>query len=234
MDKVKLFCIPYAGGSATVYNQWKSLLNKSIELCPLELKGRGKRFGAGFYNDFDDAVNDLFELVKNDLDHSEFAIWGHSMGSLLAYELGQKILAEKQKDPVHIFFSGRKPPYPLKLVRFVHKLSDEEFKKEVLKYGGNTKEIFEDKNLASLFLPILRADFRVLETYKFKENRRKFECDISVLYSSEDETTKPDEINEWASVTQKNCKIYDFNGGHFFINDCKNSVVEIINSVLAK
>ena len=82
-----LFCLPYAGGSEVAYYKWKKYLHPSIELIPIELKGRGKRFNEIFYESLEEAVDDIFENIKDKIINNDYAIYGHSMGSLLSYEL---------------------------------------------------------------------------------------------------------------------------------------------------
>src|ERR1700738_4611092 len=105
-----LFCLPYAGGSEVIYYKWKKYLHPSIQLIPIQLKGRGKRFSEIFYENIEEAVDDIFENVKDKIVDDDYAIYGHSMGSLLAYELYYKISKLNLKKPKHIFFSGYKAP----------------------------------------------------------------------------------------------------------------------------
>jgi 4'-phosphopantetheinyl transferase len=100
-----LFCLPYAGGSESIYYKWKRYLKHFIELEPIELKGRGKkRFNETFYESLEEAVDDIFENIKDKIAEDDFAIYGHIMGSLLAYELYYKIGKLNVRKPKHIFF----------------------------------------------------------------------------------------------------------------------------------
>jgi len=112
MKKIKLFCFPHAGGAASSFNYWKKYLDLAhIELCPLELPGRGRRFSEKLLHSMQEAVEDIHGLIKNDLDSSPYAFFGHSLGCLLAFELGHKALQSDQRNPLHIFFSGHTPPH---------------------------------------------------------------------------------------------------------------------------
>ncbi|WP_268906141.1 thioesterase II family protein [Clostridium hydrogenum] len=99
-----LFCLPYAGGSEAIYYKWKDYLSPSIQLIPIELKGRGKRYNETFYETLDEAINDIFKWIKERIMNDDYAIYGHSMGSILAYELYYKVISEKLRKPKHIFF----------------------------------------------------------------------------------------------------------------------------------
>ena len=104
MSKIKLFCFPYAGGSAAVYNRWKEYLNPEIELRPVELSGRGERMDEPLYTNMEDLIEDVFQLLEGEFEESEYALLGHSMGAMIIYELSRKIIDNNLKLPLHIFF----------------------------------------------------------------------------------------------------------------------------------
>lgn len=230
---MRLFCLPYAGGSEIIYYKWKRYLSSLIQLEPIELKGRGSRSNEDFYKNLEDAVEDIFKNIKDKILDDNYAIYGHSMGSLLAYELYYKIYNENVKIPKHIFFSGYKPPNIPKKEKKIYLLPDEEFIKEVISLGGTSKEIADNKELLQLFIPILRNDFKILDKYVYKEKKEKIHCDISVLNGKQDNITLG-ELLAWKSYGDKNFKIYNFEGNHFFINNNVESITKVINSTLIK
>lgn len=233
MSKVKLFCFPHAGGSAMVYQGWKKYLNQSIELHPVEMAGRGRRFGEKPYKTIEQAVEGLYTYVDKYLnDTKEYAMFGHSMGSIIAYEVAHKIKKLKGREPVHMFFSGRFPPHIVKDDELVHKLDDEAFIEKVLEMGGTQKEVFENKELLSIFMPVLRADYEAIETYSHVPKDECLDCNISILGGKLDKEVTIEDLNQWSKYTRKQCKVYEFDGGHFFINQETQDVVNIINDTL--
>lgn len=232
MKKIKLFCFPYAGGSAGVYTSWKSKLDNSIELRPVELSGRGRRYKLPLYENMEKMINDVYNEIRGELDTMPYVFFGHSMGSLIAYELYYKIKETKHNPPVHIFFSGHKAPHMKKTEKDLHNLSDEEFKKEILSIGGTPEELFDYPELVDLFIPILRADYKVVDTYKYKEKDEKIDCNISI-FNGEDDIDEICDLKEWKIHTSKGCKEYLFRGGHFFINQSYNKIGNIINTTLS-
>lgn len=232
MERIKLFCLPYAGGSAAIYQAWQKYLNHVIELHPIELAGRGSRYGSPLYESIEEAVDDIYRLVRDDLDDSRYAIFGHSMGSMLAYELAYKIKNLKHQPPVQLFFSGRRPPGIERSTKNIHLLADQEFMAEVLKKGGTPAELLENRELLEIFIPILKADFKIVETYRDVKKDDKLSCNISVLWGKQEEEGTLSEIGEWRKYTDKNCTIHLFDGGHFFINQFMRDVVNIINSTI--
>lgn len=228
-----LFCLPYAGGSEVIYYKWKKYLNSSIYLEPIELKGRGKRLNEDFYVNLEDAVKDIFENIKDRILDDEYAIYGHSMGSLLAFELYYKIYKENINMPKHIFFSGYKAPSIPREEKQIHLLADKEFIGEVIQLGGTPQEVADNEEVLQLFTPILRNDFKMLEKYLYKEKEDKIQCDISILNGREDDITL-EQILAWKNHGDKGFKVYSLEGDHFFINTNVEDITKIINTTLVK
>lgn len=229
---INLYCIPYAGGNSTVYYSWKKLVEPYINIIPLELSGRGTRSSEPFYHNFNEATCDLFRKIKDNIEKEPYALFGHSMGSTLAYELTQKIISSGLSRPVHVFFSGRKPPQNNKDYKKISNESIENFKKEILDLGGTPPEIFDNPLLEKIFLPILKADYRILEEYRYDAKTDRLPIDISIFFGDKDIHTPIDGIKDWNKYTSCNCKFYCIEGGHFFINKNAAAVVNHINRIL--
>lgn len=228
MQRVKLFCLPYAGGSAMVYSSWKKPMLPGIEVIPIELAGRGGKTDVPFYKNLArDGIDDIFGQIDIHLDGSPFAIFGHSMGTLFAYEAGHRIKLETGQTPIHIFFSGRLAPHLKGANKMVHLLPDLEFQVEIMKLGGTPKELFEREELAKLFLPILRDDYRLVETYEFLNKSEPLDCDITVLWGTEDRYNRED-AEEWRHYTKRQCHVEEFQGNHFFIHSHKQQVIDLV------
>ncbi len=235
MSKLKLFCIPYAGGTSIVYSKWRQYLDSRVELHAVELAGRGKRVDDKLYDDLKHAVDDIYESIKNEICNGSYALFGHSMGSLLAYELYYKIREQNLNCPVHIFFSGYKAPNigPSDGDENYHDLPENCFKKKLVKLGGMPKEILEDAAF-KFFSPIIRADFKILELYKYVEKNERIGCPVSVFSGKKDKGIKVSDLTGWKQHTELECNIHKFNGGHFFIKDDMENVLGAINNTLLK
>jgi len=228
-----LFCLPYAGGSESIYYNWQKHLGSSIKLEPIELRGRGKRYNEDFYENFNEAIDDVFLSIRHKIAHNNYAIFGHSLGSLLAYELYYKICNENLIKPKHIFFSGNAAPSAKSEEKELHKLPDNEFMQEIINLGGTPKEVLENDELLQFVLPILRSDIKINEDFIYKERKDKIECDITVFSGKEDDI-KLEELLKWRSHCSQGFKVHMIEGNHFFINSNIKSIMNIINSELNK
>lgn len=233
MDKIKLFCFSYAGGSVSIFRDWKDHLHPSIELCPVEIAGRGRRMSEGMYKDMAEAIEDVSAIVKREIKGEPYALYGHSLGSRICYHLAHNLANDKAvADPQHIFFSGNGAPHVLRAdKKKYHLMDDEEFKKEVFHLGGTPQEFFDHPELLDLFLPILKNDFRIAETTIAGSGAQPLDTDISILTGKEDDLT-PEQITGWQIHTRKTCRPYFFEGGHFFLHNAKPEILSLINTVL--
>jgi Predicted thioesterase involved in non-ribosomal peptide biosynthesis len=233
MKGIKLFCLPYAGSSAAKYAKWRNYLESSIKLCPVEFAGRGGRIKEPYYDSMSDAVEDILRIIDKETRDSEYAIFGHSMGSTITYELICRLKEKSLRLPVHAFFSGRYPPCIKKKEKNRYLLTDEKLLQEAVNLGGIPAKLMRYTELVQTAINTLRADYKVLETYGHNPVIHKFSFNISVLSGSNDELADKDDMKKWEQYTEKNCTFYTFNGGHFYLNDCAEEIAKIINNTLS-
>lgn len=216
-----------------MYNKWKPYLSPSLELIPLELAGRGTRMNEPLYKDLGEAIDDIFLLVKDEVYDTEYAFFGHSMGATIGYEVAQKLIKKNYPVPRHMFFSGRGAPHVRRAdkIRY-HLLEGQEFIDEVIKLGGTPREFFEHTELMSLILPMLKNDFRLSDS-ALRTHFEPFDFDISIMLGKEDNLSDR-ECNGWKAHTNGTCTTYHFNGGHFFIHEEFEKMINIIENTIFK
>ena len=230
---MNLFCIPYAGGSAKIiFNGWQNALPSNIKVIPLELAGHGVRIDEPFHGSVEATVADIVATIKSSLIAAPYALYGHSMGSLIAYELTKAIAAAGLPAPTKVFLSGRKPPHNCPKPRNIHRYNDTLLLEEMKKLGGTPKVFFEVKELVEAFLPIFRNDYRILELYQFVEPIRPTSADIVFFHSDSDAVVEGPEVDEWEKYTTGTFTRKNFQGGHFFINEHRKEICEVISEVL--
>lgn len=242
---MKLFCLPYAGGSEAIYYDWKSHFDSSINLEAVKLKGRGQRHGEIKYTDFDEAVDDIFCSIKDKINCNEYALFGHSMGAVLIFELYYKICKENCKKPIHMFFAGHEAPCIKKEKEKIYMLPDNDFLNKIINMGGTPKEILENQELIQYCLPLLKSDFNLIENYIYCGHKKKIECDITIFCGKEDDI-KMEDLLAWKNHGNKGFYLYPMEGDHFFINQniaiitkliherCLNSSARIINRICSQ
>lgn len=203
----------------------------------MELAGRGRRIYDPLYKDVNEAISDVLIMIKNQVLHSRYALFGHSLGGLITYELAHQIRSLGLPQPQHVFFSGRGAPHiPRKKDRKIfHQLPDNEFKEEILKLGGTPKAFFEHPELLEVLLPTLKGDFRLAETYTDQHTLNgqvdPLDYNISVFIGKDEEVTA-EQMFGWREHTKKLCSLYYFQGEHFFLHEETENLVKIINQTL--
>lgn len=234
MDTIKLFCLPYAGGSASYFYKWRWPKHKpyNIDVHPVELAGRGLRIKEPFYRDADEAIDDIMKRIVPEIYRGPYAIFGHSMGALLAFGLMQRMKKAGLKEPEHLFFSGKGDPLSIrKKEKYYHLLQENEFKQKLVELGGTPPEFFERPELMDFFIPLIRNDFRLACSHLHLQEIIPFNCDMTVLLGKDDDISAQ-EVHGWRKYTRGRCNIQYFNGGHFFLNQHTAEVLQLIEHTL--
>ena len=210
----RLFCLPHAGSGAATFYRWKRDLTE-IDVCPVLLPGREMRLAERSMEDASVLVDALIEAIAPHLDVT-FAIFGHSMGALLAYELAKRLEQRGSGEPVCLFVSGREAAHLPFGHRELHLLEDDAFASALAeRYGGAPQELLADAELRSIFLPILRADLRLVENYRHDADEM-LRCDVIAFAGSEDWSVSEAGLRGWGELTQGEFAARRFAGDHFF------------------
>lgn len=194
----------------------------------------GKKFQESCYDDLPEAVEDLYSRIEQQLGDGDFAFFGHSMGAMLCYELIGKIWEKRNLAPIHAFLSGRVPPNS-KDIKMLHHLSDTRLMAEIKRWGGFSSQQLADKTLIRMFLPILRADMKMIETYSMVDREYpRLPCPFSILTGTNDAVAPSHKMLPWADFTTQSCSFHTFAGGHFYITERQDELIDYINTVLSE
>lgn len=228
---MKLFCIPHAGGSASSYHEWKS---DNFQVIPVELPGRGRRFHDTLCRSIDETAEDIVKNIIKELNGSDYALFGHSMGAVLCYEVYYKLRALGYKKPVHIFLSAKMPPHSRRK-EITHHLPEEEFRKTIASKGGTPGAVFQNEELWQLCYPILCSDIRNVELYEHKIKECRVESDITLIYGTEDEMLENStgSIHEWKQYAGAGYREVEFSGDHFYLIPHRDEVLKLLSETLA-
>ncbi|WP_315790360.1 thioesterase II family protein [Fischerella sp. JS2] len=225
--QVRLFCFPYAGGSANIFRRWSNYLPAIIEVWAIELPGRGMQIKLPPFTKLDPLVTELANVLKPKLD-KPFVFFGHSMGGLVSFELALLLRKQYGLNPSHLFVSAHRAPQLVNPKPPIHNLPEAEFMAELRRLNGTPQALLENEELMQLFLPILRADFAVLETYIYTQQAPLY-CPITAFGGLEDQEVSYDEIQAWQEQTSASFALHMLPGDHFFLHLFYSSMLEIIS-----
>ncbi|MED3804329.1 thioesterase domain-containing protein [Lysinibacillus xylanilyticus] len=230
MTKTILIAFPYAGGSATIYQPLEKCLANEIELVSIELPGRGKRFLEQPLLSINEMVDEAFNWFC-EIQPKKYALFGYSMGSILAYEFYYKLLQNGFSSPQHIFFAACEHIGKNRKSEGISVMTDSDFCCFLEEKNGTPEEVFENQELLELILPYVRGDFLALDTYKYNPRNFQIDCNVTVLSGRKDNIPKGN-ILLWNEYVQNKCQFETIEGDHFFIRESYTEVAEIINKAL--
>ncbi|MBV7673005.1 alpha/beta fold hydrolase [Streptomyces halstedii] len=227
--RLRLICLPHAGGGASFYRPWAALLPGEVELLAVQYPGREDRFGDPLIDTMDELVTALADVLPPLLGRP-YALFGHSMGSAVAWELAHELAARGAPPPRRLFVSGRAAPGTA-VSGTTHRRGDEELCAALRRMGGTSADVLDDPELRSLVLGVVRNDFRLVETHR-PAVRPPLDCPVHVLTGSEDPGTSQrpgrDRTAGWADLTTAPVEVRTFPGGHFYLTPRRREVVATV------
>jgi surfactin synthase thioesterase subunit len=227
---VKLICFPYAGGSVATYSTWVKNLPDNVELSIVQMPGRGPRMFETAHANMKDVMCELLAIMPDFL-NKPYILFGHSLGSRIAFELMAELQTLKLPLPLHFIASGSRGPHDKSNKKDIYHLPEPEFIAELKKLNGTPKAVLENQELMDLFLPLLRADFELADTYCF-EGDSVFNCPISVLGGEEDIDISFAQLESWQNFFVQKAKVHMLPGDHFFIDSHKDICLEKVNAII--
>lgn len=234
MRKCKLFCVPFVGGSAFSFSNWLVELKDQIQIVPVELSGKGYKAGSEFHQTFSQALEEALKPIKECAMAGEtYALFGHSMGALLTFELYYAVDTLNFVLPEYIILSAISPPDKFSCREIVSK-SDSEFETYITQMGGLPEGVLENKSMKESALKTIRKDYHMMATYYFPHCRHAITCPGYILQGSEDKIVTEEDAVSWGRFFQKPVKVITINGGHFFINGSFHTVMDIIRRIDSK
>ena len=228
--RARLFCFTHAGGGASAYQLWLRTFPADIDVCIIQLPGREQRIREKPFTQFEHLLSALIEVLQPYLYRPEipYAFFGHSMGALISYGLTRAFVQQGKPLPTHLFVSAYRAPHLPLRGPVLHTLSETELVQFLLQLNGTQRELLENEELRSLFLPLLRADFSICETYQHLIDRERLPCPITVFGGLQDQRVTSNDLEAWSKLTQADFELRMFPGEHFFIHAQRNTIASII------
>ncbi|WP_348982418.1 alpha/beta fold hydrolase [Azoarcus sp. TTM-91] len=222
---IDLLCLPCAGASATMYLRWQRLLPRWIRIVPLELPGRGARLGESHADDYRALVAQLCAELPGRHGH-RWALFGHSMGALLAYGLVQELSVRGMALPELVFASGSPAPAQRDPAYFAGKDDDAALIADMHRQGGTPEEVFASPELLRMTLDTLAADYRICASFEYRPGTR-LRMPLHVFGGRQDEI-EPDRLEAWRQEAAGAFSLQWFEGGHFFIRQRESEVLQAL------
>lgn len=219
---VRLFCFPHAGGNASFFHPFSARLSPRAEVLAVQYPGRQERFDEPRVEDLHELA-DILAAELAEWAQEPFALFGHSMGATLAFEVGSRLRALGAR-PNALFVSGRRAP-SVPAPGSVHLASDEELIADMKLLGGTDTRMLDNPELLAVILPAVRSDYVATETYRYRGAPR-LDCPVTAFVGDSDPRVDAPMARAWAAHTTEEFLLRVFSGGHFFLVPHLDAIVE--------
>lgn len=235
--ELNILCFVFAGGSPSFFSPWRKLCPESCNLIPVLYPGRETRNGEKMPDTLEEL---LMQFIKDnpDLFEKPYAIWGHCSGSLLGLELAYTQILSGNPPEVFIVTGSESPKYALRLIPDIKESFDEVSDDDILlslkSYNLMPEDMLNNPDFRKYFLPIYRADLSMFSKYHYDDSK-KLDCPALIMNGDDDKLLIPKNVDKWQECFSQEIKMLNFSGGHYFVNDHKEEVIqEILNFLKRK
>ncbi|MFF3223102.1 acyltransferase domain-containing protein [Nocardia suismassiliense] len=227
----RLFCFPHSGGGASVFRGWQQELPGWVDVLPVLLPGREERASEPPLADLDALADAVVDALRPHLD-APFALFGHSLGGLLAYQVALRLHGDGAPAPVALLVAGLAAPHRL-TPDPMHELPDDELLDRIFEMGGTPAELRDERDLLRAALPALRADVTMFSTYQHRP-AAPVECPIVVFSGRDDTMAAPDDADAWGELTDGTVRTRVLPGGHFFVRTHRRELTRMVTAELRR
>lgn len=224
--RARLLCLPHAGGAALSYRDWGA--SRDMETCALELPGRGTRWREEPVRNMHELLDRLLPVIMS-FDDLPLVVFGHSMGGAIGFLLAQRMIAEGLPAPALVVVSGARAN--LRPTRLRSQLPDRELIELLKDLGGTRAELLNSEEIMQLSLPLVRADFELLESAP-SDPDMAIDSPLAAFGGTDDLSAAPETLREWRSRAQGWFSTSTFSGGHFYVHEARSAVEAQITGLL--
>ena len=233
---MRLVYFPHAGGAANTSFQLSAALPPVAEVISVQYPGRHDRFGEPCVDSLNDLADEIPQWLEA-LDDKPMAFFGHSMGSVLAFEIARRLQADDSAPsdgptPTHLFVSGRRAPTIVREER-VHLMDNAGLVADMRALQGTDDSVFDDPEVLQLVLPAVRADYRAVETH-VHEPGPQLTCPVTAVIGDSDPRVTRAEAEAWRQQTTGEFRLHVLPGGHFYLGEGALGVVDLLRDELAE
>ena len=231
-SRISLFCFPYAGSSAQIFRDWQQELPNEIAVNAVHLPGRGKRVQEKPYTELLALAEVLAAELSPQVD-KPYALFGHSVGATIAFEVVRALRRRGLPLPLHLFVSGCRAPQLSHTRNRSYDLPTADLIGSLRKLNGTPLEILESPEIMEFYLPIIRADLQMIQTYSHSVEA-PLSCPISAFGGWQDLEEPPEMISSWCEQTTSSFRRQMFDGEHFFLHSEHDHLLQAISQQLSE
>lgn len=213
-DAFQLICFPYAGSGITPYRSWLAQFSSGINVSAVLLPGRESRFGDRLASDMDTVCSAIVGELVAQYHGCKLVLFGHSMGTAIAYEVARRLEMHHDWIPRGLVLSGREAPHVVSQNQ-LHLVSNQALITEIINMGQTSAELFEDQEMRSLLLPMIRSDYTLLENYHIS-TPTPLVCPLLTCVGDTDNKVNSDQMHVWRELILGRYLHQQFNGGHLY------------------
>jgi surfactin synthase thioesterase subunit len=229
--RLRLICFPSAGAGASLFVGWKRHLPAEIQLCPIQPPGRETRMRDRPHRRMEPLVREFADALQPYLDRP-YAFFGHSLGSYTAFELARELRQRGQPAPAHFFAAAMRAPHVPDPKPPLFELAEPDFLAALAqRYDALPAELLATREFREVFLPPLRADVELLDTYVHAPGE-PLDCPITVYGGTRDAEMTPESLAAWEGYTRGRFDLRSFEGDHFFVRSEAAAVARAVAAAL--
>ncbi|MFC6978844.1 thioesterase II family protein [Microbulbifer taiwanensis] len=225
----KLFCFPYAGGNASTFASWHNSLPGHVSVLGLQFPGRAGRIAEVPIDDMEElttiVADNMCALIDDD-----YIMLGHSLGARVAFEVALKLVRKGFPGPKDFIASASPAPSVKRKDAPIYDLPETEFLEALRNMGGTPEIVLQNEELKTIFIPALRADFKLVDSYQ--QSLSKLNSRAHVFYGTGDHTVPLKDAKAWDLHFTRNCTLNAVDGNHFFIDSNKEKVLSLVADII--
>jgi len=222
--RLRLICLPYAGGNPDIFRPWVKHLDADVELLAVRLPGRGSRIQEAPYDDWPSLTEDCLQVLEPFVSEPH-AFYGHSFGGRLAYELIQRMQLASPCLTRRLFVSGCRSPDSPQARPYLHQLSKADFRRALKTMGATPSVVLESEEVLSLMLPALQSDMRLAEIW-CDWHPVRLAIPVHVYYGHQDPVDNLASMAGWSNYTSSSCEFIGIDAGHFFLESNREQLLD--------